>query len=352
VVRPDGDDAIRVEEYGDRSAPPCCTGTLTRTAPKALPSQLPLAGAIDGLGTPVSVTWLGGWATQYPATTAGSLWLPLDGSGEVARVDTRTGAVLARIPVGDPSRGELHSDPHAAAATDDGVWVTNADDRSLVLIDPATDAEVRRIALDVTPYALAIDGRRAWVASFEDSTVILVDLAAGKRLAAADVASPTGIAVAPGGDVVWVVEHRADRVLRLRGDTLEVDGTVGYGGPGPNPVCGYCIENVIYAEDAAWTADNHRRTVTRLDPHTDEATTFTLPLDVWAVTAGGGRIWASQYDPGAATATWMTASIEPATGSVETYPLPAQSVAWADDILWAAEPARRSDVLTGVAVEP
>ena len=77
-----------------------------------------------------------------------------------------------------------------------------------------------------------------------------------------------------------------------------------------------------------------------------------MPLDVWAVAAGGSRIWASQYDPGADTGTWMTASIDPATGTIETYPLPAQSVAWADDILWAAEPARRSDILTGVAVDP
>ena len=48
----------------------------------------------------------------------------------------------------------------------------------------------------------------------------------------------------------------------------------------------------------------------------------------------------------------MTASIDPATGTIATYPLPAQSVAWADDILWTAEPARRSDILTGVDVAP
>jgi hypothetical protein len=352
LVRPQADGTIRVEEYGDRSAPPCCIGTLTRTSLEVVPSPLPLPGAIEGLGTPASVTWLGGGATQYPATTPGSLWLPVDGAGELVRIDTGTGEVLARIPVGDPSHSDLHSDPHAAAAADDGVWVTNAADRSLVLIDPATDAEVRRIALDVAPYALAIDGRRAWVAAFEDSAVVLVDLDAGKRVASTDVASPSGIAVSPGGDALWVVEHRADRVLRLQPDTLEVAATIDYGGPGPNDVCGYCIENLIYAEGAAWTADNHRRTVTRIDPRKDEATTYTLPLDAWSVAAGGGRIWASQYDPDAATSTWMTASIDPATGAIETYPLPAQSVAWADDILWAAEPARRSDILTGVAVDP
>ena len=129
-----------------------------------------------------------------------------------------------------------------------------------MLIDPATDTEVRRIELDVAPYAIAIDGRQAWVASFEDSAVVLVDLDAGKRVASVTVASPSGIAVSPGGDAVWVVEHRADRVLRLEPTRLEVAATIEYGGPGPNDVCGYCIENVIYAEGAAWTADNHRRT--------------------------------------------------------------------------------------------
>ena len=287
VVQPQPDGTLLVEEYGDRSAPPCCTGMLTRTSLELLPSEPPLPGAIEGLGTPVSVTWLGGGATQYPATTPGSLWLPLDGAGELARIDTGTGVVRARILVGDPTHSDLHSDPHAAAAAADGVWVTDAANRSLVLIDPATDAEVRRIALDVAPYAIAIDGRRAWVASFEDSAVVLVDLDAGKRVVAATVASPTGIAVSPGGNELWVVEHRADRVLRLEPDTLEVAATIDYGGPGPNPVCGYCIENVIYADGAAWTADNHRRTVTRVDPRSDKVTTYSLPLDAWAVAAGG-----------------------------------------------------------------
>ena len=92
--------------------------------------------------------------------------------------------------------------------------------------------------------------------------------------------------------------------------------------------------------------------MTRIDPRTDKATSYELPMDAWAVAAGGGRIWASQYGPDADTSTWMTASIDPATGAVQTFPLPAQWVAWADDVLWAGEPARRSDILTGVDVEP
>ncbi len=261
--------------------------------------------------------------------------------------------MAARIPVGDPSRTELHSDPHAAAAADDGIWVTDAADRSLVLIDPATDVEVRRIALDVAPYAIAIDGRRAWVTSFDDGAVVLVDLDAGKRLASAAVDHPTGVAVSPGGRAVWVVEHRADRVLRLDADTLETAGTIGYGGPGPNDVCGFCIENVIYAEGAAWTADNYRQTVTRLDPRTRTTRRATRRR------SGRGRLPRAVARSGQASSTltpipgtWMTARIDPASGAVDTFPLPAQSVAWADEILWAAVPARRSDVLTGVDVEP
>ena len=355
VVQPQPDGTLLVEEYGDRSAPPCCTGTLTRSGDAVAPSSagaLPVPAAIPGLGTPVSVTYLDGWATQYPAVTPGSLWLPLEGSGELARVDTGTGSVTARIPVGDPSRTALHSDPHAAAAAANGVWVTTAADRSLVLVDPATDKEVRRIALDIAAYAIAIDGRRAWVTSFDDSAVALVDLDAGTTLASASVAHPTGVAVAPGGDAVWVVEHRGDRLLRLQPDTLEVAATIDYGGPGPNEVCGFCIESVIYAEGAPWTADNYRQTVTRVDPDTDRTTSYPMPHRVWSVAAGGGRIWASVMDAFADTDTWMTASIDPTTGKVETFPLPAQWVAWANDILWAGEPARRSDILTGVDVDP
>jgi streptogramin lyase len=181
---------------------------------------------------------------------------------------------------------------------------------------------------------------------------VLVDPDSGTNLASAVVDHPAGIAVAPGGNRVWVVEHRGDRVLRLEGDTLEVGSPIDYGGPGPNEVCGFCIETVIHAEGAAWTADNYRRTVTRLDAETDAATRYPMPLNVWSVAAGGGRIWAGQLDAGADTATWMTASIDPATAAVETFPLPAQWVAWADDILWTGAPARRSDILTAVDVEP
>ena len=121
----------------------------------------------------------------------------------------------------------------------------------------------------------------------------------------------------------------------------------------PNDLCGACVENVIVADGSVWTSDNYLRSVSRIDPRKNRVTArIELPLRVWAVAAGGGRIWASQFDPDLPMAQWMTASIDPATNKVTTYGLPSQSVSWAGDALWVIQPGRRNDTVVRVDVSP
>lgn len=351
LVKPAPDGTLVVEEYPDLAQPPCCTGTMQQVDPDGRPSPLPMPSPIAGLGTPTAVIDLRGTVTQYPAEAFGSLWMPLDQSGEIARIDLATGVITARVRVGDPAATELGSDPHGAAASDDGVWIASAAEDAIVLIDPATDAISRRIAIGVAPYTLAIDGERAWAVSFEDDAVVLVDLARGQVVATASVAKPTGVAVGAGG--LWVVEHRADRVVHLDPDTLATVATIDYEGPGPNDVCGFCVENIIVADGSVWTADNYRRSVTRIDPRSDRITArIAFPMEVWAVAAGGGRIWAGQKDEDEPTDTWQVAAIDPATNEAVTYAVPALSVAWAGAALWTAVPDRRGDTLTRIEIAP
>ena len=348
LVTPQADGTLAVKQYGDLAQPPCCTGTLTRVALDPAPTPVALPAAVPGLGAPTAVLDLHGTTTQYTAEGFGSLWLPLDQSGEVIRVNAASGAEEARVPVGDPSGVELRSDPHAVAVADDGVWVTSAAGREIVLIDPATNAVTRRIAVPGEPYAIAIKGRRAWVGSFQDDVLVAVDLEAGTVLATAVVAKPTGVAVEKGG--VWVVEHRSNTVVHLDPETLAVEARIDMGSERPNGLCGFCIENVIVAEGSVWTADNYRQSVTRIDPATDRIIDrIATPHRVWDVEAGGGAIWASQFDEGGMPVEeWQTARIDPASGALTVYPLPAQSVSWAGDALWTGVPARRSDVLVRV----
>ena len=358
VVRLAPDGALAVEQYGDLTEPPFARGTLARTAADARPTPVPLAAPVPGLGTPTAALDLEGYTTQYTAEGFGSLWLPLDGRGEVIRVDAATGAEQARLDVGgDPAAvDDLHSDPHSVAASSDGIWVTLVADHAIGFIDPATDTLGRRIDLGVEPYAMAIDGGDAWVTSFTDDVLVKVDLEGGQVTESIPVTKPTGVAVGAGG--VWVVEHRSNAVVMVRPESDTVEARIELGEERPNDLCGFCVENIIVAEGSVWTADNERRSVTRIDPrklaveaHID------LPLRVWAVAAGGGRIWASQFDESRTPATdpastWQTVAIDPATNLATSYDLPSQSVAWAGDALWVVQPDRRSDVLVRVELEP
>ena len=243
---------------------------------------------------------------------------------------------------------ELHTDPHAVATADDGVWVASASAHALVLIDPVTDAVARQVELDVEPYALAIDGRIAWVTSFANDALVKVDLDAGETLATTEVMKPTGVAVGAGG--VWVVEHRMNTVVHVDPASAEVLAQVEIGEERPNDLCGACVENIIVAEGAVWTSDNYQRTVTRIDPAADQVVAhIELPMRVWAVTAGVGRIWASQFDEDfSSIEDWMTVAIDPATNEPTAFALPAYSVSWAGDALWVVQPSQRNDTLIRV----
>ena len=312
LLRPTADGSMLVEQYGDVDQPPCCTGTLRRTSSDARPSPQPLPAAIPGLGTPTAVLDIGGSTTQFTADGNGSLWLPLD-QGAVLRLDATTGGELARAQIGDPGAVELHIDPHAIAIADDGAWVASAAAHALVLIDPATNAVGRPVGLDVEPYALAIKGRTAWVTSFVDDALVKVDLDSGLTLATTKVMKPTGVAI--GAGAVWVVEHRDNSLVRVDPASAGVVARVDLGAERPNDVCGACVENVVVAAGAVWTSDNYLRSVSRIDPRRNRVVArIELPLRVWAVAAGGGRIWASQFDPdGGSMDDWMTASIDPDT---------------------------------------
>ena len=356
VLTPGDDGTLAIESFGDLAQPPCCTGTLTRAGPLPSPTPVPLAGPVQGLGTPTAALDLRSTTTQYTAEGFGSLWLPGDTTGEVIRVDAATGAEQARIGgLGDPGAVQLQTDPHGVAAADDGVWVAAAAAHALVLIDPATNAVTRRIAIDVEPYVLAIDGRRAWVTSFMNDSLVEVDLDTGRVRRTVAVAKPTGVAI--GAGAVWVVEHRANTLVRVDPSSGESLTRIVLGEERPYDLCGMCVENVVVAEGAVWTSDNHGRSVTRVDPMRNRvAERIELPLRVWAVTASDGRVWASQFeedvletDPDAAG---LTAAIDPRTNEATTYGLPSYSVAWVGDALWVTQRARRSDILVRVALEP
>jgi YVTN family beta-propeller protein len=344
AVRRSGD-GIAVEQ-GDGTTV-CCRGTLRPVDGAAAGESLPPIGAIGDLGASTAVTALGGTGTQYAAVAGGSLWMPLDNRGAIARIDLATGTLQATIATGDPGRlAGLKTDPHGVASDGDGVWVAMAADRAIGQVSPSMNEIAATIPIDATPYALAIDGFTLWATSFEDDLLVRVDLASGKVVARIPVTKPTGVAVGAGG--VWVVLHRDDAVARIDPATNAVAATIAYPGRGPNETCGRCIENVVVADGAVWTADNHGKTVTVIDPLTNAiAATIALPERPWQVTAGGGFVWAglvgSSADDQPVPRGIVRLSVD--GRDIAMGDAPVFGLTWGGDALWGLEPGRRGDLL-------
>jgi YVTN family beta-propeller protein len=91
------------------------------------------------------------------ATGFGSVWVVCYWTRELARIDTRSRKVVARIGVGE---GPLDVSAGAGA-----VWVTNRDSRTVQRIDPRTNDVVATIRLHapLSPWTVAARDGGVWV---------------------------------------------------------------------------------------------------------------------------------------------------------------------------------------------
>jgi len=98
---------------------------------------------------------------------AGSVWVPSDGAGKVARVDPASNSVIAAIAV-DPGTFYL-------SFGFDALWAVSSDGQSLQKIDPQTNAVAGKVALGKQPGFLAAGEGAVWVQEQGDGTVARID---------------------------------------------------------------------------------------------------------------------------------------------------------------------------------
>ena len=91
------------------------------------------------------------------ALGAGSLWIPT--SGEVVRLNPKTGRVVARIPL--PAAGESS----LVATTLSAIWVAPASNHTVVRIDPRSNSVVKTFRVGFYPLALRVAARQVLVIS-------------------------------------------------------------------------------------------------------------------------------------------------------------------------------------------
>ena len=98
---------------------------------------------------------------------AGSIWVPSEEAGMIARVDPATNKVTASIRV-DPGSQYL-------AFGFGSLWAVSSKSRSIQRIDPATNTVVKKTALGKQPGFLAAGEGAVWVQEQGDGTVARID---------------------------------------------------------------------------------------------------------------------------------------------------------------------------------
>ena len=221
----------------------------------------------------------------------------------VAAIDSKTGAVVADLPVG--------SRPGPITAGDGAVWVGNLADKTVTHIDPETRKVVVAVSLSGSPTGLAASKGRVWVADGDQDQVYRIDSQYDRVTGTAHVASinpPSGSrhrAVAARGNAVWVANLDATAVqidaVSLRAKKAEV------------VVGNQSIPGIAIGFGSVWDVSDNDKVITRIDPSTGTVIQ-TIPFgdEPSAVAVGAGSVWvADRWDD-------RVARIDPARNDVES----------------------------------
>ncbi len=159
------------------------------------------------------------------AVAEGAVWVSLNDTGELVRVDPETGEATGRV--------ELSEKPCEITVTDDSLWVVTQSgvvDRvdpsgstSILRLDPDTLESTRVEVGGDRPGYLAATGDTVWVSRVRSGSVVAVDAAArtavGEPVPAE--ASPVNLHASPDGRWVWVPDDRTDFLTRIDAATGE-----------------------------------------------------------------------------------------------------------------------------------
>jgi YVTN family beta-propeller protein len=145
----------------------------------------------------------------------GALWVI--GSADIVRIDPSTGEIVARIPIAQNSTGPAPN-PTAVAVGEGAVWVasravtftsTTLKDEvpvrrgTVSRIDPRTNAVVATIPVGADPFGIAVGEGSVWVANRRGFSISRIDPSTNKVVAAIPVGNrPQGVTA--GAGAVWV----------------------------------------------------------------------------------------------------------------------------------------------------
>lgn len=217
------------------------------------------------------------------AVAFSSLWVPLCGSQEIARIDARTGNPVARIPAG------IADSEGGIAASADAVWFLTDANGTLARIDPATNRIAQRTSVASGSYAVAFGEGSLWVTSSEHDTVARVSPQTGALTATIPVGkTPRFLAVGEGA--VWTLNQGDGSVSRIDPATNTVAATIAVGVPGPGG-------EIAAGAGSVWVT-SFGFPISRIDPATNAVVQQFIGEGGDSIRVGHGSVWLTNLRAG------------------------------------------------------
>jgi streptogramin lyase len=234
-----------------------------------------LGEPIAGLSKPC-----GGAVTAFT-----NLWVPNCGDKTLARLDSKTGKVMARVASGT---GTGAAQP-AVAATADSMWILSDDKTTLSRIDPEQNVIVAELRLAAGCTNLTFGETALWVVCPNENRVVRIDpqsVQVEKRIEVSP--GPTALVIGEGS--IWVLCEKEGKVERIDPKTNKVTKTIDLGAP----AAGGGIADGL---GSLWVT-MQGFPLTRIDPQTERVVQQFYGEGGGAIHVGLGALWLTNLNSG------------------------------------------------------
>jgi serine/threonine-protein kinase len=236
------------------------------------------------------------------------LWVLQVELGRMARIDPRSRKVDYFTAPIDLAGGDF---PDVASGFG-GLWVAHGIP-SVGGVDRIEPRDAEGVAHVPLPSARAVTAGRRWVwaAAPGDASapgvVIRIDPRSNRRTGSPIVIGGVPVAMVERAGALWIVDRARNRVLRVDANTARTTARIDVG-RGP--------ERLALTDDAVWVANLTDRTLSRIDPQTNEVVGAAISLgkEIEDIAATEDALWVAGSD---ATLT----RLDPTTGAVVGAPI-------------------------------
>ncbi len=219
------------------------------------------------------------------AVAAGILWAPSCEEHTIYRVDLATNKVIAKVPIG-PANSEGGIAFGAGSA-----WMPSDPKDGTVVsrIDPATNTVTASIAVAPGSYTAVFSYGLVWVSSTTNSVVSVIHPATNKVIAEIPVDKNPRFMTA-GEGYVWTLNQGTGTVSKIDPMTMKTIATIETGIPGPGG-------DIASGEGSVWVT-TRSIPVIRIDPSLNKVTMQLKGPGGDAMRVGHGFVWLSNGNQG------------------------------------------------------